>query len=356
MGARWCRRAALCFHERVDGQAPGAPGTELQSLAEVLEATDDLLVSGRRATAWTWPTGFPLLDTYLGGGLRAGELCLLGGPQGLGMTTFVLQVLRNVVQAGGAGVLMSYEHDPVTLLERLVALEAGELLGVDGPPMRRVREALQADGLGVGNLEDRLAAAPGGMEAVSAVRGYGSRLLLHRSLGSSTDLDVVREAVLTAVRRTGRRPLLVVDYLQKVFVPDAVTEEDRVTVAVEGLKDLALSLEVPVLAVVAADLEGLTAGRRIRVHHLRGSSALAYEPDVVLTLNDKFEIVAKHHLVYDPAGGERYRQFVVLSIEKNRSGLDGIDLQLRKRFEQARYDTDAQVVTEQLVDERVYTE
>jgi hypothetical protein len=46
----------------------------------------------------------------------------------------------------------------------------------------------------------------------------------------------------------------------------------------------------------------------------------------------------------------------VLSIEKNRSGLDAIDLQLRKRFEQARYDTDAEVVTEQLVDERVYTE
>ena len=107
---------------------------------------------------------------------------------------------------------------------------------------------------------------------------------------------------------------------------------------------------------MAADLEGLTGGRRIRVHHLRGSSALAYEPDVVLTLNDKHEIVAKHHLVYDPMSAERYRQFVVLSIEKNRSGLDNIDLQLRKRFDQARYDTDAEAVTEQLVDERVYTE
>ncbi len=336
------------------------PGTEardpLRSLAEVLDATDALLAAGRRATAWTWPTGFPLLDTYLGGGLRAGELCLLGGPQGLGKTTFVLQVARNVVRAGGAAVVMSYEHDAPTLLERLVALEAGTVQGIDGPPMRRVREALQGDRRGAGTLESRLAGTLGGAEAVSALRSYGDRLMLHRSLGSSTDLEAVRAAVVDTVERTGRRPLLIVDYLQKVFVPDASDEEERVTRVVEGLKDLALALEVPVLAVVAADLEGLTAGRRIRIHHLRGSSALAYEPDVILTLNDKHEIVAKHHLVYDPSSAERFRQFVVLSIEKNRSGLDAIDLQLRKRFEQARYETDAEAVNEQLVDERVYTE
>jgi replicative DNA helicase len=328
----------------------------LQPLSSVLAATDDLLLAGRRATPWTWPTGFGLLDTYLGGGLRAGELCLLGGPQGLGKTTFVLQVARNVVHAGGAAVVMSYEHDTPTLLERLIALEAGSIVGVEGPPLRLVREALQGDPRSSWTLEERLGGVTGGAEAVAALRSYGERLLLHRSLGSATDLDAVEAAVHGAVELTGRRPLVVVDYLQKVFVPGAGTEEDRVTFVVEGLKDLALTLEVPVLAVVAADLEGLTAGRRIRVHHLRGSSALAYEPDVVLTINDKFEIVAKHHLAYDPAGAERFKQHVVLSIEKNRSGLGGIDMELRKRFEQARYDTEAQPVHEQLVDDRVYTE
>ena len=138
------------------------------------------------------------------------------------------------------------------------------------------------------------------------------------------------------MERTERRPLVVVDYLQKVHVPKMPVEDERATVVVEGLKDLALDLEVPVLAIVAADKEGLGPGRRVRLHHLRGSSALAYEADIVLILNDKYEIVAKHHLVYDPANADRYRQHVVLSVEKNRSGLDRIDLQLRKRFEQAR--------------------
>jgi replicative DNA helicase len=329
---------------------------ELRSLSQVMREADTLLAAGRRATAWAWPTGFPLLDTYLGGGIRAGELCLLGGPQGLGKTTFALQIARNVARSGGACAMLSYEHDATTLLERLVALEAGELFGVDGVPLRRVREALEDASMASGSLEDRLALTLGGAEAVGEVRGYSERLLLHRSLGSLTDLDAIRRVVQDTIDRTERRPLVVVDYLQKVYVPHMPVEEERVTVVVEGLKDLALDLEVPVLAIVAADKEGLAPGRRVRVHHLRGSSALAYEADVVLMLNDKYDIVAKHHLVFDPSNADRFRQYVVLSVEKNRAGLDRIDLQLRKRFEQARYETDALAVDEQLLDDRVFKE
>jgi replicative DNA helicase len=334
----------------------GGVSDELRSLSQVMRDADTLLAAGRRATAWAWPTGFPLLDTYLGGGIRAGELCLLGGPQGLGKTTFALQIARNVARSGGACAVMSYEHDATTLLERLVALEAGEMLGVDGVPLRKVREALEDLSVSSGSMEDRLSLTVGGAEAVGEVRTYAERLLLHRSLGSVTDLDAVREAVAATVERTGRRPLVVVDYLQKVFVPRTPAEDERVTVVVEGLKDLALDLEVPVLAIVAADKEGLAPGRRVRVHHLRGSSALAYEADIVLMLNDKYDIVARHHLLYDPSNADRYRQYVVLSVEKNRSGLDRIDLQLRKRFDQARYETDASAVDEQLLDDRVFTE
>jgi replicative DNA helicase len=329
---------------------------ELRSLSQVMRDADALLAAGRRATAWAWPTGFPLLDTYLGGGIRAGELCLLGGPQGLGKTTFALQVARNVARSGGACAMLSYEHDATTLLERLVALEAGELLGVDGVPLRRVREALEDLSVTSGSMEDRLSLTVGGAEAVSEVRSYADRLLLHRSLGSLTDLDAVREVVRDTIERTERRPLVIVDYLQKVFVAATPLEEERVTVVVEGLKDLALDLEVPVLAIVAADKEGLAPGRRVRVHHLRGSSALAYEADIVLMLNDKYDIVARHHLLYDAGNADRYRQYVILSLEKNRSGMDRIDLQLRKRFEQARYETDALAVDEKLLDDRVFTE
>jgi replicative DNA helicase len=162
---------------------------------------------------------------------------------------------------------------------------------------------------------------------------------------------------LEAADRTGRTPLIVVDYLQKVALKEhSGTEMELVTIVVEGLKDLALELDMPVLAVVAADKEGLVAGKRLRMHNLRGSSALAYEPDIVLIMNEKFDVVARHHLMYDVGNAERFHNWVVLTIEKNRSGRDRIDLEFMKRFEHGLFDTAGRQVAEQLVDERIFVE
>jgi replicative DNA helicase len=194
---------------------------------------------------------------------------------------------------------------------------------------------------------------------VRTVAGYGPRLLIHRSGGSSTDLDAIRQVTLDAADRTGLVPLVVVDYLQKVAVKDrsgVETEMELVTRIVEGLKDLALEFDVPVLAVVAADKDGLSPGKRLRVHNLRGSSALAYEPDVVLLLNDKYDVVARHHMMFDLTNANRFHDWAVLTIEKNRSGRDKIDLEFRKRFEHGMFDPDGRPVAEQLVDERIFTE
>lgn len=326
----------------------------LQSLEEVLDGADAALRRGAPAGARVWSTGFPILDGYLSGGLRSGELTLLGGPQGLGKTALALQMLRNAVVRGETGVYFSYEHDATTVLERLVALEAGLAMDWEAVPLRRIRAAVEAKDGRSGSLEARLAVLPGAAEAVQAVRAYASRLLVHRSSGSATGLGTIAEVVEAAHARSGVRPLVVVDYLQKVAAPQgSAVEDERATLVVEGLKDLALVLEVPVLAIVAAEKEGLVAGRRLRVHHLRGTSALAYEADVVLLLNDKYEVVARQHLMFGNGSADRFREYVVLSLEKNRSGLDKIDLQLRKRFDQARFDTEMELVPEQLIDERV---
>jgi replicative DNA helicase len=150
---------------------------------------------------------------------------------------------------------------------------------------------------------------------------------------------------------------VIVDYLQKVKVPHGPADEsERITVVVEGLKDLALDIDVPILAVVASDKEGLNVGKRMRVNNLRGSSALAYEADTVLLMNNKYDVVARHHLVYNIGNAERFRQWAIISIEKNRNGQGGVDMEFLKRFEQGRFDTEGRMVSEQLVDERVFVE
>jgi replicative DNA helicase len=331
---------------------------QVQSLTDVLVVADAKLRSGLTASATVWPTGVPALDEQLSGGIRSGELVLLAGPQGLGKTTMALQMLRNVVAAGHSAVYFSFEHDPQTVLERLIALEMPDLTDFGEPPvtLTQVRAALDADDRSGRSLIERLTDTKGGMEAIEAVRSYSDRLHVHRSSGSATTLEVIRDIVTAAHETTGQAPLVVVDYLQKVRAPGVADEEERVTAIAEGLKDLALDLELPVLAVAASDKAGIEPGRRMRMQNLRGSSALAYEADVVLILNDKYDVVARHHLMYDLGNAERFREWVVMTIEKNRSGRDKVDLEFRKRFAQGRFDTAGKAVEEQLVDERVFVE
>ena len=330
----------------------------LRALDEVLDTADASLTKGESAAGKAWPTGFSPLDAYLSGGVRSGELVLVGGPQGFGKTTWVLQVLRNIVAGGDHGVYFSYEHDEYTVLERLLALEAGLIYGAEAVGLRRIRSALEAvDGRGDLALDARLANTNGGQEALQAVRQYSKRLFFARANGSTTDLREIAARAEQIMESTGHAPVVVVDYLQKVPVPDGPSsEEERITVVAEGLKDLALRLQCPIIAIVAAEREGLVAGKRLRVNNLRGSSALAYEPDVILLMNDKYDVVARHHLVFDVGNAERFRSWAVMTIEKNRSGLDKIDLEFQKHFEQGRFDTKGNVVSEQLVDERVFVD
>jgi replicative DNA helicase len=328
---------------------------QVRAISDVLAEADTQLSAGAAAAARVWPTGFPVLDGYLAGGLRSGELTLLGGPQGLGKTSFVLQSLRHTVGSGGAGIYFSYEHDAVTVLQRLIAIEAAQDAGVEAPLLRTIRETMEATTRHGGSLAERLGGVGGA--AVQRIASYGDRLLVHRCTGTATDLAAIGRAALEAAERTGQPPLVVVDYLQKVAVPGSEQPEmERVTMIVEGLKDFALGHELPVLAVVAADKEGLAAGKRLRINHLRGSSALAYEPDVVLIMNEKYDVVARHHLVYDLGNAERLHDWAVVSIEKNRSGRDRVDLEFMKRFERGGFDTEGRQVTEQLVDERVFVD
>lgn len=321
----------------------------LATLSSVLHATDAALREGRQVAATTWPTGFVPLDGQLGGGLRAGELVLLGGPQGLGKTTWAVQAARSIVRAGGRVLYFSFEHEHLSFLERLVAQIAFEAEGLEAPTTRRLRDRFQRAS-GNGKRQDvaaLLKGLPGVEQALKEIEELGERFFLHESSGRSTSVAVIRE-VLDALP-AGPPPVVIVDYLQKVPVGEG--EE-----AVEELKDLALEKDLTVLAVVAADKEGIGPGHRLRVHEFRGSSALAYEPDVVLVLNEKYDAVARHHLVYGVGSAERFREWVVLSIEKNRSGSDRIDLEFRKQFAHARFDPEGQLVAEQLSDERINLE
>ena len=279
------------------GRAPSGAVNPAVSVTHLLANVDHLLRRGSAAGAKVHPSGFAALDATLTGGFRSGELVLLGGPAGNGKTTIGLQFARNVVAAGGHAVVFSFEHEGHTLLERLIAMEAMESFEGTGAvddfgistaaDVHTVRRALEA-GSGGESLGALLSRLPGGTPAVAALAGYGDRLHIHESSGATTTLDVIATVVRDVARAAGAVPFVLVDYLQKIPVPGAA-ENDRITIAAESLKDLALEVGAPIVAVSAADKSALASGHRMRTHDLRGISSLAFEADVVLILSDKVD-------------------------------------------------------------------
>jgi replicative DNA helicase len=349
-------RSAAAAEEGHAVQTPPHPesnGHRISSVREVLERLDGEVRSGHLDALRAIPTGFTPLDGFLHGGIHPGELLMLGGAQGLGKTTWALQMARHVAAGGRGRVLyLCYEHEQEFLLERLIAMESA--LGGDEDPisMGSLRDLFAGRAR---QEQDGLLALLGQLGAIrptlKRIHTYEDRLFLVRA-NAHTTVERIGDLVRAC---PGQGPLVVVvDYLQKVAVrPEPEAEEDKVRRAVEGLKELAMSEAVGVVAIAASDVEGLKA-QRMRIQHLRGGSSLMYEADVILIMNDKYKAVARHHVVYQPSIAEGFHNWVVFTLEKNRGGVDLIDFELRKRFPHACFHPTGGFVAEQLVDGRLY--
>jgi replicative DNA helicase len=152
-------------------------------------------------------------------------------------------------------------------------------------------------------------------------------------------------------RFAGESYVLFVDYVQKV--PAAamssahMSENDRIGRVVAALKEVALEQRAAVVAVSAAGEQGLTA-RRLHLHHLRGAARLAYEADAVVLLNEKLDVVSPSHVAYSTLRLDELGRRVVFSVEKNRNGPSGVDVEFAKEFDSSRFDPQGAWVTEPL--------
>lgn len=320
----------------------------LRQVSHVLTELDAELQAGTARDLVPVATGFTPLDMVLGGGLQAGALTLLGGGPGVGKTVMALQWARNIARDGTPVVYVCFEHDEHELLVRLVSME---LEDVPDEVAEAVRGAVVTSAASAGHgLKEILSHAAAADEVLKRIDAYGDKLHLVRGAGAHTSVDGLAEFL---DELGGDPPVLVVDYLQKLAVhPEPPTEAEKVTRTVEALKDLALDYHVPVVAVVAVEMAGLK-DRRLRMHHFRGSSALVFEADVALVLANKIETLSKAHLAYDPLRAKTFRDWVVVTVEKNRGGPSHLDLEYRKDFSHFRFDPHGGIVQETLADERL---
>lgn len=337
-----------------------------RTLTQVLNEANDRVVRGDLVDYVPLPTGFDPLDGFIGGGLRKTELVLLGGAQGIGKTIATLQVARNIAMRPDQYVFyLSYEHTETHLMHRLLCLESINPPEVDisrGNKLRdlyqiivstRAKEFMGKEN-GAGSLQAILRDNPKTAPALARMARYADRMILVKASPAVTTLRSIKEMTARLCDATGSNVAVFVDYLQKIAVhPERPRDEnDKVTMIVEGLKDIAMTLDVPVWSIVAADREGLKS-KRIHLFHLRGSSALDYESDIAIIMNNKYQIMSKDHVNFNPYTAKQFRDWVVWTIEKNRAGRAMQDMEFQLYGQHFAFDPRGQKVQQQLIDDKV---
>lgn len=338
-----------------------------RTLSQVISEADDKVMQGDLVDYVPLPTGFDPLDGLIGGGLRKTELTLLGGAQGIGKTIATLQIARNIAMRQDQYVFfLSYEHTEAHLLHRLLCLESVNPPEMDiarGIKLRDMYNIIVAQRakkfMGKGDpmtssLQAILRDHPKTAPALNRILRYSDRLIMLKASPAVTNLRAIKEMTARLADATGGNVTVFVDYLQKIAVhPERPRDEnDKVTIIVEGLKDIALSLDVPVFSIVAADREGLKS-KRIHLYHLRGSSALDYESDIAIIMNNKYQILAKDHVAFNPYTAKQFRNWVVWTIEKNRAGRAMLDMEFEIHAQHFAFNPRGQRVQQQLIDDKV---
>ena len=294
-------------------------------------------------------TGMQPLDDVLAGGFQPHDLVTITGKPGAGKTIMALQWARWLAMHDVNAIYVCYEHSPRSLLARLGALEVAST--------RRDLDPSTIDALARAAHDFLAGAAPehGGddglcAEALRAIDSYARRLTFVQG-SRRIDMDAIDRVV---GQRDHEPAVVFIDYLQKVPVARETGDEtERTAYIAESMKEMAIARNVGVVGIVAAERNAL-ASRRLRLHDMRGSSALAYESDLALVMNDKAVAVSKSHLAFDPVRAETFKRQIVVSIEKNRSGPSNLDMEFMRDYAHYRIDPQGAFMVDNLVDDVLY--
>ncbi len=241
-------------------------------------------------------TGFPSVDRWLGGGLRRGDLIVLGGDVGSGKSALALAMAIRMAQEGTAVAFLTGEMTAERVMERALAIEG------------RVR----VDDLRSGKLDDLARAGVG----ATAVR------LRDRAPRVEPLPTASFEALRARIRDLGC-PVVVIDSLQALALGDG-PQDERLATAVRTLKAAALDMDVIVL--VTAQLPKWERVRQDPRPTLEDFGAL----DAVKQLADVVLAIYREEM-YTPGYG--VEGATELLVKKNRNGNTGyVDLYFYKQW------------------------
>lgn len=246
------------------------------------------------------PTGFADLDEQLDGGMREGELIIIGARPSMGKTALALGIGEYAAKLGKTVAMFSLEMKRQSLFERRVSSESGVWLG----------KIKRADRMTGQEWSDMCATA----EALKKRPFFVNDR-------SSLNINTLRTKVRSLKRRHGLR-LLIVDYLG--LMDGSNPKDNRTTQLGEvtrNLKRLAGELGITVLLLCQLNREVEKRVDQMPImSDLRDCGEIEQDADIVLFPHRPIHL--------KPSLGEPWRYYACLRVAKQRAGATG-DLNLR---------------------------
>ena len=293
-------------------QGEQSPVETLASLQELLRAQNGTVLKpgeaaqrfadfvSNAAAGKTKPflrTGYRDLDSLLSGGLIAGGLITLAARPGVGKTMCALNIAENIAGAGYPVLYISLEMP----LEQIWSRRCGIVSGLS-------HKAVYA-----GNFRED--------DAKSWKRWHDAMQMLSERPLYVRDVPSTVEEIEKEARCIDGLKLLVIDYMGLIALEgQKASRYETATLISHRLKQLALSLKIPILAACQLNRSSTqTDSKRPRMSDLRDSGAIEEDSDVVILLFREAENWPEEN---KPKAGEQ--QSIDFDVAKNRHGRTGV--------------------------------
>ena len=291
-------------------------------------------------------TGFENLDEILDGGFYPG-LYIIGAISSLGKTTFALQVADNAAKKGQDVLVFSLEMGKQELIAKSISrlsFQKCKSWGSDLDFATTTRNLMNGKSLNSKERVDFL------NECIKGYSEYAGRIFYHIGIGD-IGVEKIKSVIARHIRITGRKPLVIIDYLQIIAPFDMrATDKQNTDKAVVELKRASRDYDVSIFAISSFNRENYTSP--VNIASFKESGAIEYTSDVLMALQFKgMDYLKKEDGKYEDEKSRTARiiqlrneqeknaeipgkaQELQLKILKNRNGRKGgVDLEFHPMF------------------------
>ena len=223
-------------------------------------------------------TGFTCLDDALGGGLYEG-VYIFGAMPSLGKTTLILQAVDHMAQRGNDVLFFSLEMSRDELVAKSISRET-ICIAQDPSVAKTMREVTAYAFYPHSDEEDAVY-----KKAVEKYRLYADKIFVHQDVGLF-NVKNIRDAVEKHLRLTGRKPIVVLDYIQLLCAEESMqrsSEKQVMDYSIMELKRISRDFKLPVI--VISSLNRTSYEAKVELNSFKESGSLEYTGDCLVGLS-----------------------------------------------------------------------